>query len=175
MTFPEHEQERFDWVHPSWRDVIIEHLMKRPIERQRFLRHCGVAGLELALSVSGGRAGERELPLLRNDDDWLALRRRAIELAQDMTLTEHLGLLAATRQLLSGRGHEASRAEQATTLAREILPAIIDAWNGRSSVLTATALQLFYATSELVRPLCAGPQLERTLDSQLKPGYTDLP
>jgi hypothetical protein len=178
MTLEEQEEERFDWVHPSWRDVIIEHLMRRPNERRRFLQHCGVAGLELALSISGGRSGERELPLLQTDDDWLTFGRRSIQLIHEMTIDEHQGLMSATRSLLQSAQAGSDRESQAVTLAREILPAIVAEWDSRTSVLTTGALQHFYTLSEMVLPLSGGPQLAQTLRTQLGPlqgdNYPDL-
>ena len=42
---------RVDWVHPSWRDLVIESLAARPDEaRRRFLARCGVDGAAVALS-----------------------------------------------------------------------------------------------------------------------------
>ena len=64
------------WVHPSWRDVAIEALADDEEQRLRFLHACEVDGLQLALSVAGGAAGGRSLPLLRTDADWDALADR---------------------------------------------------------------------------------------------------
>ena len=64
------------WVHPSWRDVAIEALADDEGQRLRFLHACEVDGLQLALSVAGGAAGGRSLPLLRTDADWDALADR---------------------------------------------------------------------------------------------------
>src|ERR1044072_990161 len=64
---------RVEWVHPSWRDLVIEALAADPDPRRHFLRCCGVDGVAIALSFGGGAAGERERPLLRCDADWDAL------------------------------------------------------------------------------------------------------
>ena len=64
---------RVDWVHPSWRDLVIESLAADPAERWRFLRRTGVDGAAIALSTEGGAAGERARPLLQQDADWDAL------------------------------------------------------------------------------------------------------
>jgi hypothetical protein len=64
---------RVSWVHPSWRDLVIESLAADAAERRRFLSCCGVDGAALALSEAGGASGERERPLLRDDADWDAL------------------------------------------------------------------------------------------------------
>jgi hypothetical protein len=64
---------RVDWVHPSWRDLVIESLARDAAQRRRFLSRCGVDGAALALSFGGGAEGARERPLLREDADWDAL------------------------------------------------------------------------------------------------------
>jgi hypothetical protein len=75
---------RVDWVHPSWRDLVIDSLAKDRLARRSFLRRCGVDGAALALSGGGGSEGERERPLLRDDGDWDAfsdgLHQRCAEL-----------------------------------------------------------------------------------------------
>jgi hypothetical protein len=64
---------RVTWVHPSWRDLVIDQLARDPELRRRFLRRCGVDGAALALSSAGGASGERVRPLLLEDADWDAL------------------------------------------------------------------------------------------------------
>jgi hypothetical protein len=43
---------------------MIERLASKAADRRDFLRHCGVNGLLLAVSVQGGAAGQRNFPLL---------------------------------------------------------------------------------------------------------------
>jgi hypothetical protein len=64
---------RVDWVHPSWRDLVIGELATNAEERHRFLRACGVDGAALALSSAGGAEGALQRPLLTDDADWDAL------------------------------------------------------------------------------------------------------
>lgn len=64
------------WVHPSWRDLVIDELARDRPARRAFLRGCGIHGIALALSTAGGSGGERSLPLLREDADWDALGDR---------------------------------------------------------------------------------------------------
>jgi hypothetical protein len=64
---------RVDWVHPSWRDLVIDQLASDPVLRRRFLARCGVDGAALALSSAGGFNGDRARPLLAEDADWDAL------------------------------------------------------------------------------------------------------
>lgn len=73
-----------DWVHPSWRDLVIDRLREDATERRSFLRRCGTYGALLALSGGGGVSGERELPLLIDDADWDALTDRLGELLREL-------------------------------------------------------------------------------------------
>jgi conflict system STAND superfamily ATPase len=61
---------RVTWVHPSWRDLVIDELVADGEARREFLGACGFDGLMLAISTAGGAGGERELPLLVEDPDW---------------------------------------------------------------------------------------------------------
>ena len=72
------------WVHPSWRDLVIDELGADRELRRRFLARSSLEGLLLALSTSGGAAGRRVLPLLLNDDDWDRLGDRLAELLPDL-------------------------------------------------------------------------------------------
>jgi hypothetical protein len=85
------------WVHPSWRDLVIEQLTADAAGRRAFLARAGVDGLLLALSVAGGRRGERLFPLLVDDGDWDVLGDRLVELARRTDDHDTLRLLAAVR------------------------------------------------------------------------------
>jgi hypothetical protein len=84
---------RVDWVHPSWRDVVIEALAADDAERRRFLANCGVDGAALALSEAGGAAGERVRPLLRDDRDWDALGDGLHRLCPELSEADAVRLL----------------------------------------------------------------------------------
>jgi hypothetical protein len=86
-------------VHPSWRDLVIDRLVGDDRGRRAFLERCGVDGAILAISVAGGRHGERALPLLRADADWDALTgrlREALRDGEERDVTRLLDALAAT-------------------------------------------------------------------------------
>jgi hypothetical protein len=84
---------RVDWVHPSWRDLVIESLSNDPGERRRFLRRSGVDGAAIALSTEGGAGGERARPLLQTDSDWDALGDGLYTLCADLDEAEAIRLL----------------------------------------------------------------------------------
>jgi hypothetical protein len=97
------------WVHPSWRDLVIEELVRDRDARRSFLRDSSIEGLLLALSTAGGEAGERSLPLLREDADWDAIADRLGSLAAELDgppLTRLLATLAETRLAVPDQGDE---------------------------------------------------------------------
>jgi hypothetical protein len=84
-------------VHPTWRDLVIERLAGDADLRQHFLARCGPHGVVLALSVAGGAAGERVLPLIGGDGDWDALGDRIYALLPEL---DHAELAAVLRAIL---------------------------------------------------------------------------
>ncbi len=157
------DTKRIDWTHPSWRDVVIEHLAEHPQARLQFLERCGSDGMELAVSTSGGADGDRRHPLLCSHDDWAALTERARLLVRSCHPDEHRRLLSALRVLVEEVAPEAP-SEQAA-LASAVLDATVERWDDEGEVVDARTLEVFYATTELVAPLCRGPQLARMLAS----------
>ncbi|HEY3187892.1 MAG TPA: hypothetical protein VGJ70_10480, partial [Solirubrobacteraceae bacterium] len=75
---------RVVWVHPSWRDLVVDHLAASPAERRAFLEAAELPGIELALSTAGGPHGERALPLLVADEDWDALADAVHRLSREL-------------------------------------------------------------------------------------------
>ena len=83
------------WVHPSWRDLVIEQLTADAPGRRSFLARAALDGVLLALSVAGGRRGERMFPLLAEDRDWDVLGDRLAGLARQADDHDVLRLLGA--------------------------------------------------------------------------------
>jgi hypothetical protein len=102
---------RISWVHPSWRDLVIDELRDDADARERFLRACGLEGALLALSIAGGPAGERALPLFIEDRDWDALTDRLHRLVGDLAQAELTSLLGAIITALDSADSDRSRSE----------------------------------------------------------------
>ena len=134
---------RVDWVHPSWRDLVIEQLAQDDAERRRFLAHCGVDGAALALSWAGGAGGERERPLLRSDADWDALGDGLYSLCPDLDEAEAIRLLG----VLEAAGED----REVLALAELVLKRL--GWSGR-----AISVDAFAAWAPLARKLDPPPQ-----------------
>jgi len=90
-----------DWIHPSYRDLVIDELSRDLPSLRRFLRNASVDGLALAISAAGGPSGTRRFPLLNAPDCWADLRDRSLEIAWNPEDSERL-----LNALISGRRQE---------------------------------------------------------------------
>jgi hypothetical protein len=113
---------RVTWVHPSWRDLVIDSLAADPLARRRFLSRCGVDGAALALSESGGPEGERMRPLLRDDRDWDALGDALHHLCPELDEAEAVRLLSVLEA--------AGRDPEVLALARLVIERL--GWSGKA-------------------------------------------
>ena len=120
------------WVHPSWRDLVIEELGGDAEARSAFVGVCGIHGIALALSTAGGAAGERSLPLLRHDRDWDAVADRLAELVPELEPPSVTLLLAVLAEARSGAPDAAQR--ELGALTDEMLSQLARLWSGGAPV-----------------------------------------
>ncbi len=162
------DEALYEWVHPSWRDVLVAHLMARPQDRARFLSAAGVEGLVLALSTEGGASGERARPLLRTPDDWSAATTRLDTCISDSNSTELTDLLAQVANLVRS-DLTPDDLSAANYFARVFLTGVADRWNADSHVLDQQTLRTFWNATLHVSPMVPSPQLDATLSTVLDP------
>jgi hypothetical protein len=94
---------KVSWVHPSWRDLVIDELVLDRAARRRFLAHAELDGVLLALAIGGGRAGARVFPLLVDDGDWDLVGDRVAALAHETDDHDALRLMAALETALGAQ------------------------------------------------------------------------
>ena len=128
------------WVHPSWRDLIVAELASDAGARRAFLERSGLEGVLLALSVGGGAAGERALPLVRDDADWDTLTARVVRLAPELDDASAVRLLLSLDAALASDLPERARGEL-TALARFTLERLARVWDERPVTLAVPALE----------------------------------
>lgn len=161
------------WVHPSWRDLVIDRLRSDGPARRRFLAACGVDGAMLALSRQGGGQGERALPLLADDTDWDLLADRVYELMRDLEPGELarvlLGLEATISDDLDPRGAREPQSVEVQSLAMQALDATRRAWGGADRTFPAFLLEAWYRLRRRVYQEVEAPQILSTW-VELQPG-----
>lgn len=150
---------RVGWVHPSWRDLVIEHLASDGVARGRFLRSCGINGALLALSPAGGAAGERQRPLLTCDGDWDALTDRIYALVPGLDGAETVATLALVADAIGATRSDRAEAE---ALARMLLIRLRDLWDAARAPIPLTELESWLTLSEYVIPEPDLPSLDVT-------------
>ncbi len=154
----------YDWMHPSWRDLIIDHLAGNPKSRFDFLQSCGPNGIQLALSWGGGIQGERRRPLLDSAEDWYRLHSTIkLRLATELESAVYAilsSILDATIQV--------SRSEEETqrailiflnAIAKDAVLILRERWDKANTVIPVETLQIYTQLSEMLDPLPPMPQL----------------
>jgi hypothetical protein len=149
------------WVHPSWRDLVITQLVDDAAGRLRFLDRSGLEGILLALSVGGGVAGERVLPLLQEDADWDSAAARIGHLAPELDAAAAIRLLEALPAALETEIRDRARAE-AAALAALTLERLAAAWDERRASLSVAELAGWFAVAALLPEPPHWPRLDRT-------------
>ncbi len=92
-----------DWIHPSYRDLVIEELERDAPASEHFLQNCSWEGLQLTLSIAGGDKGQRRYPLMTSEKSWAILENRLNALlAQTSQPYELREILQAVRTSLDG-------------------------------------------------------------------------
>lgn len=149
------------WVHPSWRDLVIDELRESQNARQAFLAACGIYGVMLALSQEGGAAGERSLPLMINDSDWDILGDRVSGLLREVEDHDLARLLLALDDALHKELDLAQHTE-VESLAHYVLGAIRRGWEQQARPLPIFALEAWYGLRGSVRQQVSSPPMGRT-------------
>ncbi len=148
------------WVHPSWRDLVIEELIDDPAARRRFLRESSIEGILLAVSTAGGSSGERLLPLLRADADWDALSDRLAVLVHNLDepdLTRLLGALAEAQAALQGGDRR-----EVEAIATYVLNLVVRGWHRDHVVIPVGLLASWFELAGTLAEAPAAPELAPT-------------
>jgi hypothetical protein len=135
------------WVHPSWRDLVIDQLAGDRAARRRFLERCSLEGLLLALSVGGGATGVRRFPLLVADSDWDTATDRLSELIPALEDTQLVRLLASLDAAVQAPTDARVRSE-AQALSQRCLAATREQLDARPTAVSIALLETWYTLAE---------------------------
>ncbi len=159
------------WVHPSWRDLVIDELVRDPEARRTFLLDSSIDGLLLTLSTAGGETGERVVPLLLEDADWDTLADRIGSLGAELdgpAVTRLLGTLAEARWAVSGQRHELD------ALAAYALARVARRWDETRAVIAVGLLSVWFELAADLPERPAPPDLATTWIELLPTERPDL-
>lgn len=150
------KMEVVNWIHPSYRDLVIEQLETEPQQRQHFLRHLSVDGLKLALTERGYDGEPREF--INTHEDWDIVCNRMLELAADPSEMS-TDLMDTLSQSVDRIRHKTGSGEILT----QVATAIKDKWDLLCKLLSERDILSFSKFSESLDPLPPLPNLSATL------------
>jgi hypothetical protein len=161
------------WVHPSWRDLVIDQLTADAAGRRAFLARAGIEGLLLALSTAGGRTGEREFPLLVGDADWDLLGDRLTTLVRDADDHDTQRVLLAIDAAFDSVRLSPTRAEL-RAVAQAVLGTARRRWDRTHEPVPVAALVAWLELAARAGGIEPVPHLERTWFAALPPAEGEL-
>jgi hypothetical protein len=152
------EIDKVDWIHPSYRDLIIEELAGDPNVQRVFLRGASLEGIKLALSDASDRIGARKFLLLGSKENWEILLTKCSELASKGSKREIVDLLEVLSSTATQTDISADR-EHVLLILREVCQSACVRWNTTTEKLSANDLRAYCRASTIVTPLPPIPDL----------------
>ena len=146
------------WMHPSFRDLVIDHVAADRSLRERFLGKCSVFGVVLAMSGGGGAEGGRANPFLKDPSDYEMLELRIIEILKNAKARECDQLLAAALELV----HDCQAGLKLRRIARVVAVHALERWNDDALALSLSLLAQYYQLSDALGEVLPSP---KTLES----------
>jgi hypothetical protein len=161
------KKPHYDWMHPSWRDLVIDYLAGNPKVRLDFLGCSGPHGIQIALSRGGGTRGERQRPLLVTSDDWrnvsAAIKTQMTDGSERAVHAILASLLEATLHYPPSKDHSQSTSHQFLyDIVRDAISVLCDRWNSSDDPLPLDTLEIYQQLSEQLEPLPPMPRLKPT-------------
>jgi hypothetical protein len=129
-----------DWIHPSYRDLVIDELVADPELRTEFLKKASIEGVKLAVSDTGGQEGLRRLPLMVSAESWGILEERALTIIRDLNRERDL-LEVFSSAAKGANSKDLSRRWE--KLISAVCRAIKGKWDGAAKRLEAADLAAF--------------------------------
>lgn len=154
--------QRADWIHPSYRDLVIDELVGSYELRMHFFRRSSLEGVKIAVSDTGGQQGERQLPFMLSSESWDVLQERCLaivaEQQTDKALLEVLSSAAARASVpyLAARWNK---------LLTAICRAIRRKWDSTKKLICAGDLAAFREAKQVANCDCPLPEVNLSWDS----------
>ena len=152
-------EEEIDWMHPSYRDLVIDELSADAGLQHEFLSSMGLSGIKLAISDTGGEEGDRSFPLMNLPDSWDILVARCQSLVRTSDTPESVELITA---LHSARKEirDSSQARRVTAILSQVCEDVRQRWNATREPLSAEDLDAYVIATTDLRPLPPLPILD---------------
>jgi len=153
-----------DWIHPSYRDLVVEELASNPALRKSFLDGMGLEGIKLALSEPACKGISGAFLLIASEDEWRTLKNRCLALAEESARSDQVDLL----EILSDAAKRPTTAldhTRLTDIIRLTCLAVHRQWNQPTTVLSARDLVAYCKASSFAAPLPPIPDLRESWET----------
>lgn len=177
------EGPRADWIHPSYRDLVIDELTVNSELQLAFLRGISASGVKVVLSLSGGTVGQRQMPLMTTFEGWSTLHERCREIAEegdDHAIAVLCDVLSGTLGSTDVKGEEI--AEHVERSLRSVAEISVAKWDASGGGIGLEALLSFHAAIADLLPRPPLPNIRPTWEQMteqlldvLKAGFTFEP
>lgn len=137
------EGPQIDWVHPSYRDLVVDELASSPTNQAIFLGKMSISGVKLALSVSGGSLGERQMPLMTTPESWASLAARCREIVSTASIGGVAQLIDALASASRVEGIDEKARASLKTLLQEVYERGVVRWDECTEALSVMDLESF--------------------------------
>ena len=148
-------ENEIDWMHPSYRDLVIDELTADAGLQHGFLSSMGLSGIKLAISDTGGKEGDRRFPLMNLPDSWEILEGRCqwvVRLRNVRECVELMTVLESSREAIRDGVHAA----RISAILSQVCEEVRQRWNASREPLAAGDLGAYVTASIHLQPL---PQL----------------
>jgi hypothetical protein len=151
------------WIHPSYRDLVINELEKDEAAAKHFLEHCGLVGIDLALSVAGGAMGTRKFPLMAGPQSWEILRRRLLRMIREDQGDSISSLLRTLRTAISSAGDAPDALDQLAPILNDCCLEAKSQLDELNTPINADDLREFYDLTMQLSPPPPMPSVHKSL------------
>jgi predicted transcriptional regulator len=150
-----------DWIHPSFKDLVIEEVARQPQLRKAFLKVMSLAGIKIAISTAGGSEGDRAFPFLTSSQGWQFLPERcasAISVGSDDDIADLLTVLAGAH-LNAPNEHIRQQVEK---IIHSVCSVAREKWDRQAIPIGTDALVAYCKAGRQVPRMPSLPQVERS-------------
>jgi hypothetical protein len=151
------EHTYIEWVHPSYRDLVIDALSTHRSMRLRYIEFGGVAAITLALSQQGGATGKRDFPLLPDEESWKALCDASVLRIKNDPISSPAAILSVVESALSEAKTNQSELRELASIVCEACQA---EWDEHPDQIDTEDLRRFYELAELSSRHVPSPGLD---------------
>jgi hypothetical protein len=157
------EKETFaryaDWIHPSYRDLVIDELTADSDLRTQFLRRASLEGVKIAVSDTGGQEGQRRLPFMLSGESWRVLEDRCLSIISDGNQDSDMLEVLASAAAKSTSNDLAARWERLLTA---VCNAVRGKWDATQRVINSREIGAFERARSSIKSLIQLPDLTHT-------------